>query len=34
MTHADVPLINNEALHNFEFNVNGQRSFIDYFYRL
>jgi predicted GNAT family acetyltransferase len=30
MNYQDVPLINNEAKHNFEMMVEGQRAFIDY----
>lgn len=30
MNYDDIELINNEALHNFELFVDGQRSFIDY----
>jgi hypothetical protein len=30
MNFADIELINNEAIHNFELFVNGHRAFIDY----
>jgi predicted GNAT family acetyltransferase len=30
MQYQDIPLINNEAIHNFELIVDGYRSFIDY----
>jgi predicted GNAT family acetyltransferase len=30
MNFADIELINNEAVHNFELFVNGHRAFIDY----
>jgi hypothetical protein len=30
MQYHDIPLINNEAIHNFELVINGRRSFIDY----
>ena len=30
MNFADIELINNEAIHNFELFVNGYRAFIDY----
>jgi predicted GNAT family acetyltransferase len=30
MKYQDIPLINNEALHNFELIIDGKRSFIDY----
>lgn len=30
MKYEDIPLINNEARHNFELTVEGVRSFIDY----
>jgi predicted GNAT family acetyltransferase len=30
MNLADIELINNEAVHNFELFVNGHRAFIDY----
>jgi predicted GNAT family acetyltransferase len=30
MKYQNIPLINNEALHNFELTINGDRSFIDY----
>ena len=30
MKYDDIPLINNEARHNFEFTVDDVRSFIDY----
>ncbi|SEP20626.1 GNAT family N-acetyltransferase [Mucilaginibacter sp. OK283] len=30
MKYQDIPLINNEAMHNFELIVDGNRAFIDY----
>jgi predicted GNAT family acetyltransferase len=30
MKYEDIPLVNNEAIHNFELTVDGIRSFIDY----
>ena len=30
MKYEDIPLINNEARHNFELTVDGVRSFVDY----
>jgi predicted GNAT family acetyltransferase len=30
MKYDDIELVNNEAIHNFEFVVDGHRSFIDY----
>jgi predicted GNAT family acetyltransferase len=30
MNYDDIELINNEAIHNFELFVDGQRAFIDY----
>ena len=30
MKYDNIELVNNEAIHNFEFVVDGQRSFIDY----
>ncbi|GGH01047.1 GNAT family N-acetyltransferase [Mucilaginibacter phyllosphaerae] len=30
MKYEDIELVNNEAIHNFEFVVDGHRSFIDY----
>ena len=30
MNYQDIGLINNQAIHNFELIVDGQRSFIDY----
>lgn len=30
MKYQDIPLINNEALHNFELIIDGKRAFIDY----
>jgi predicted GNAT family acetyltransferase len=30
MKYQDIPLINNEALHNFELIIDDKRSFIDY----
>jgi uncharacterized protein len=30
MNFEDIPLVNNEAIHNFELVVNGYRAFIDY----
>jgi predicted GNAT family acetyltransferase len=30
MQYQNIPLINNEAIHNFELMVDGYRSFIDY----
>jgi len=30
MNYDNIELVNNEALHNFEFFIEGQRSFIDY----
>lgn len=30
MNYNDLPLINNEAIHNFELLVDGERAFIDY----
>lgn len=30
MKYQDIPLINNEAIHNFELIIDGKRSFIDY----
>ncbi len=30
MKYSEIPLINNEAIHNFELIVDGARSFIDY----
>ncbi|PWK75365.1 hypothetical protein LX99_03859 [Mucilaginibacter oryzae] len=30
MKYEDIPLIDNEAIHNFEFTVDGHRAFIDY----
>jgi predicted GNAT family acetyltransferase len=30
MKYEDIPLINNEARHNFELTVEGVRSFVDY----
>lgn len=30
MRYQDIPLINNEALHNFELIIEGNRAFIDY----
>jgi predicted GNAT family acetyltransferase len=30
MNFADIELVNNEAIHNFEFVVDGHRAFIDY----
>jgi predicted GNAT family acetyltransferase len=30
MKYQDIPLINNEAIHNFELIVDGNRAFIDY----
>ena len=30
MKYPDIPLINNEPIHNFELTVEGTRSFVDY----
>ena len=30
MNYEDIPLVNNEAIHNFELVVEGHRAFIDY----
>ena len=30
MSYEDLPLVNNEAAHNFELFVDGERAFIDY----
>jgi predicted GNAT family acetyltransferase len=30
MKYEDIPLINNEAIHNFELVIDGNRAFIDY----
>ncbi|GAA3970671.1 GNAT family N-acetyltransferase [Mucilaginibacter dorajii] len=30
MKYQEIPLVNNEAIHNFELVVDGHRSFIDY----
>jgi predicted GNAT family acetyltransferase len=30
MKYQEIPLVNNEAIHNFELVVDGKRSFIDY----
>ena len=30
MKYEEIPLVNNEAIHNFELTVDGHRAFIDY----
>jgi predicted GNAT family acetyltransferase len=30
MKYEEIPLVNNEAIHNFELTVEGHRAFIDY----
>jgi len=30
MKYEEIPLVNNEAIHNFELHVEGHRAFIDY----
>ncbi len=30
MKYEDIPLVNNEAIHNFELTIGGNRAFIDY----
>jgi predicted GNAT family acetyltransferase len=30
MKYEEIPLVNNEAIHNFELTVDGYRAFIDY----
>lgn len=30
MNYSEIPLVNNEAIHNFELHIDGYRAFIDY----